>query len=370
MDEQKRVNAVQRKKICGLKTCLRAAETIPANSFLFYNFSEMIDMKKDNEAGHRSPLEAKIDYFGAGKVFLLAIDKNTTDPCTYEEAKNDPKWDFRFMNYSAGQLAIRRKWKSNVELREECLVKFEDGEKKVRAFYSTEAIEKGAELLWDYIYHKKKSTKLQTSNNCSCGIPEQDCRVLNLKKGHDYNLEKIYKHIGKNSEGNRRYFVKWKDYDIVNNSWVEETELAGIGIFSQYEKIRRKADRKKIAYRTIKCGADTAVYNADSSSGEEDDRVNITSAAPMKIIHVCEETINGKRDVVCYVKFSNWEMHRMRKSRIQRKCPQLLIQYYESIIKFTGKRYGNILKRPREEEEDEEALENHSSKRQSIADAS
>lgn len=77
----------------------------------------------------------------------------------------------------------------------------------------------------------------------------------------------------------------------------------------------------------------------------------------MKIVHVCRQKINDKFDIVCYVKFSNWEIHRLKKQRMQQKCPQLLIQYYESCIQWTG----NKLKRPRSD--DMECSDLHAAKR-------
>lgn len=53
--------------------------------------------------------------------------------------------------------------------------------------------------------------------------------------------------------------------------------------------------------------------------------------------------LNDKPETVCYVKFSNWEVHRLKKSRVQRKLPQLLIKYYERQIVWSGeKRHSEI----------------------------
>ena len=56
----------------------------------------------------------------------------------------------------------------------------------------------------------------------------------------------------------------------------------------------------------------------------------------MKVCLVSEEKIKGKAEIVAYVKFSNQEIHRLLKNRIQKYAPDLLIQYYESLVKFVG----------------------------------
>ena len=84
---------------------------------------------------------------------------------------------------------------------------------------------------------------------------------------------------------------------------------------------------------TIKSGADNAIENADSSSGEEDDRVKIYQAKPMKIVHICKEEVDGKSELVCYIKFSNWEILRYRNSIIAKKVPHMIQEYYEKRIK-------------------------------------
>lgn len=122
MDEQVRTANVRREKMYGLKTRLVAVDTIPPNTFLFYNFSEMIHLAKDVEQGYRSTLEQKFSMFGAGKTFLLSLEPSGTVP-TYDEAINDSKWDFRFINMSnriitTGLRFQKTRKKSNVELRE------------------------------------------------------------------------------------------------------------------------------------------------------------------------------------------------------------------------------------------------------------
>lgn len=107
----------------------------------------------------------------------------------------------------------------------ESLINFKTGPLSVRAFYTSERILAGSEIFWDYYYHKVVKAENGTKK-CSCG-KGADCNILNRKDGYDYPLEHVIKHIGKNSSGNRRYFVKWLGFDGVNNSWADETELNG-----------------------------------------------------------------------------------------------------------------------------------------------
>ena len=272
MESELKVANVTRGKFYGLKTCLKAVVTIPANTFVCYNLSEMIDFFKDVQPGYRGRLEEKFSLFGAGKTFLLALD-NSTAP-TYNEAMSDPKWDHRFINYSA----CGKQKKANVELREEQLVNFGEETLSVRPFYTIETVSAGSEFLWDYCYHRKRKNEDKNEMKyCSCGKNKNECKVLNRSRKYDPQLENVIKHIGINSSGNRRYFVKWEGYDMVNNTWNDETEFFGIGIFNEYEKLRKKQEQLKRsnAIRTIKSGGDQNIENADSSSGEEDDRVNV-----------------------------------------------------------------------------------------------
>ena len=115
----------------------------------------------------------------------------------------------------------------NVELREEHLVNFKSAvgvpsPKLIRAFYSSVKIAAGAQLFWDYIYHKRVGSK------CTCGKMADECEVLNRKDNYDHSLEKVLNHIEPDRHGNRRYYVKWAGYDAVNNSWADENELAGL----------------------------------------------------------------------------------------------------------------------------------------------
>jgi len=82
---------VERQMLYGLKTCLKAVDEIPAGEFLFYNFSEMIDVDKDSTPGYQSKLEQRFNMIGAGKTFLMSLEQKGTLP-TYIEAKNDSKW--------------------------------------------------------------------------------------------------------------------------------------------------------------------------------------------------------------------------------------------------------------------------------------
>jgi len=81
--------------------------------------------------------------------------------------------------------------------------------------------------VWDYRYHKKRLNPNNNLKSCTCGKLETDCAELNRPSHYDYPLEDIINNIGKNEEGNRRYYVKWKGLDPVNNTWVEETEIYG-----------------------------------------------------------------------------------------------------------------------------------------------
>ena len=213
MEPLERTFRVKRAKLFQLKTCLLACETIPAGSFLFYNLSEMISFQEYK-------VEERFSMYGAGKNFLISLDKVKSTP-TYEQAA-DSKWDFRFLNlppvlrtrYASG----RKQRCANVELRESLPVQFPDGIKAARGFYTTELVESGTELLFDYKYHRR--TKL----HCSCGTVADECPELNRKDSDDFIVEKVIKHYFQPNKENR-YFVKWKNFDHVNNTWQEECEL-------------------------------------------------------------------------------------------------------------------------------------------------
>ena len=117
MSEPKvRAVRVERAKMYGLKTCLRASEEIQPDSFLAYQFGEPVDLHIDTDTGYRSKLESKFSLYGAGKTFLLSLEKKTSqNQVEYDEADTSPKWDFRFINYCND---CRRVRKPNVELRE------------------------------------------------------------------------------------------------------------------------------------------------------------------------------------------------------------------------------------------------------------
>jgi hypothetical protein len=298
----------------------------------------MIDVDKDNSPGYQSKLEQKFNMIGAGKTFLMSLEQKGTIP-TYAQAQNDPKWDFRFMNISkdyvnTGKFHNTRKVR-NVELGEEHLVNFKSAsevtcQKLVRAFYSSVKIAAGAQLFWDYVYHKRVGGK------CTCGKMADECEVLNRKDNYDHSLEKVLNHIEPDRHGNRRYYVKWLGYDSVNNSWADENELAEIDIFKKYEKKRRRAFKRnrKSVIRTIRSG-DNYHDNADSSSGEEDDRCPLSQSAPTKVLQVCRgEESDGRPEIYCFVKFTNCEVYRFAYSTFKRRCPQLIIKYFEGRVQF------------------------------------
>jgi len=141
MEPQERKFRVLRAKRFATKTCLLAGQTIPPGAFLFYNFSENIDL---NER-----IGDKFNMFGAGKIFLISLPKNRKKseilksagiPPTYDEAAGE-KWDFRFINppqiyYSRYSGVNGRKSNlPNVELREEIRVQGIKNLWKVQIFY-------------------------------------------------------------------------------------------------------------------------------------------------------------------------------------------------------------------------------------------
>jgi len=117
MSEPKVTTAyVERAKMYGLKTCLRARQEIQPNSFLAYQLGEPVDLYRDTDTGYRSKVESKFSIYGAGKTFMLSLEKKSVlNHVEYDEADTSPKWDFRFINYCNDCRRIR---KPNVELRE------------------------------------------------------------------------------------------------------------------------------------------------------------------------------------------------------------------------------------------------------------
>ena len=157
--------------------------------------------------------------------------------------------------------------------------------KNLRPFYTTDDVKAGEELYFDYRYHKPKDQK------CSCGLPAESCEMFRRTQRRkedslvdDCLVESIvkdfYQKNSPNPDNQRRYFVKWEGYDAVNNSWCGESELFELDLFKEYERMR-KARAKRLLARyprvtTIRAHTtDTYVENADSSSGEEDDRLDV-----------------------------------------------------------------------------------------------
>jgi len=348
---------VRRAKLMGFKTCLIADEPIPKGAFLFFNHSEMIDIKKLEESG-------KIGRNGAGKIFLISLsdpDIKRSSGLTLQQAESDSKWDFRFMNPPPALSKYRRKPKKpNVELG--ARIYLAEGSvdsatpaktaRNLRPFYTTEDVQAGQELYFDYRYHKPKDLK------CSCGLPADSCDIFGRRQRRkddslvdDCLVEAIvkdfYQRNSPNPENERRYFVKWEGYDIVNNSWCGESELFELDLFKEYEKVRKARAKRHLAKHpritTIRAhSTDTAyVENADSSSGEEDDRLDLQQSTPLKVIHISKEVVDGKSDVFCYVKFSNQEILRIPRSRFFRQAPSLVFAYFESRLVFTGEGTGH-----------------------------
>lgn len=65
--------------------------------------------------------------------------------------------------------------------------------------------------------------------------------------------------------------------------------MLGIRIFEKYDKKRRKREKKERStiFRTIKSGE--FIENADSSSGEEDDRVSVSLEILVITGNICKD---------------------------------------------------------------------------------
>jgi hypothetical protein len=84
--------------------------------------------------------------------------------------------------------------------------------------------------------NKKKRKKGKSKRKINLSL----IRDIN-KNNNFYEIENIIQH-NLNKEGNYEFLVKWKDYDISENSWVNEND------FNEKNIIRDYFNKQKIKY--------------------------------------------------------------------------------------------------------------------------
>ena len=182
-------------------------------------------------------------------------------------------------------------------------------------------------------------------------IKEEDDRL--------YIVEKI---LDKKKEGNKvKYLVKWEGYPIEQSTWEPEYNLQYVqGLIDEYEnssfkdviKQRKRGRPRKVDYEHSESDSEISrkkINKIQKNTGGQlllDQYLNLSTANIEK--DEVEAIINAKRNeknsLICQVR---WKIRSdgiqpddsfVENKYLKKRYPKLLIEFYESKIKFISKK--------------------------------
>ena len=171
---------------------------------------------------------------------------------------------------------------------------------------------------------------------------------------NEYYVEKV---LDKKIEnGEMRYLIKWEGWSIENSTWEPLENLGNIkNLIEKYEKEKRES-RKKLGRPAKPDKPEKTPRKKDEApkkkvpENEEEEPVEKNEAGVMTDFdyNIPEEVISVKRDkdgqILCLVKFRERsdgilpENAYVPSSLLKDVYPKILINYYESKIKFVEKK--------------------------------
>lgn len=187
--------------------------------------------------------------------------------------------------------------------------------------------------------------------------------MIEEEKDRLYTVEKI---LNKKKEGNKvKYLVKWEGYPMEDSTWEPEENLEYVqGLIDEFEHGLKDIYKQKKRGRPRKIENDNSDSDSDISRKKSnkiikytggqlllDQYLNLSNANVEKdeVETILSAKRNDKNCLICQVR---WKIRSdgiqpddsyVENKYLKKRYPKLLIEFYESKIKFINKKYPNYM---------------------------